>query len=78
MKKLFRTLLTISIFLSFSPAVFSQPRAGNEKYSEFKVVLNDVNFTVDPRIELYQTMEVVSGMPLVKQPVTTIQCSANP
>lgn len=42
--------------------VFSQPRAGQEKYKEFKVALNGVNFTVDPRIELFHTVELLQGI----------------
>jgi len=65
MKKISYVLTVIAIFLLSAPAAFSQSQEGNTKYKEFKIVLNDVNFTVDPRIELYHTIEVVSGMPLV-------------
>ncbi|HKG05021.1 MAG TPA: DUF4932 domain-containing protein [Pedobacter sp.] len=34
------------------------------KFRESKIVLNDIHFSVDPRIELFHTMEVLAGIPL--------------
>ncbi|RAJ30316.1 DUF4932 domain-containing protein [Pedobacter cryoconitis] len=57
-------LFSVIVLFSSSP-VFSQNRTTNEKFKECKVVLNGVNFTVDPRIELFHTIEVLQGIPLV-------------
>jgi len=52
-----------AVLLSFvSPAAFCSAVA--PKFRESKIVLSGVNFSVDPRIELFHTMEVLAGVPL--------------
>jgi hypothetical protein len=65
MKPILAILLAVIIFISCSHPAFTQSRVNKQKYTDCKIVLNGVNFVVDPRIELFHTMEVLNGIPLV-------------
>jgi hypothetical protein len=52
-------------FLFCSSLLFAEPLSTKHKYTECKRVLNGVNFSVDPRIELFHTVEVIQGVPFV-------------
>lgn len=64
MKYVLKLLLITTISLGFahrscgtSPKTF--------KFGEFKIELNDVNFSIDPRIELFHAVELAAGIPLI-------------
>jgi hypothetical protein len=65
MKKIFSIFITLVACFSFATTVNARPSANNPKFTNCKIVLNGVNFTVDPRVELFHTMEVLSGINLV-------------
>jgi len=65
MKKHFLELLFVLIFIINPYSVFAEYTGVKEKFKECKIELNGVNFTVDPRIELFHTIEVMNGIPLV-------------
>lgn len=44
---------------------FTQTTVKKESFQNYRLVVNDVNFSVDPRIELFHTIEVLGGIPLV-------------
>ncbi|MHA4893779.1 DUF4932 domain-containing protein [Pedobacter sp. PWIIR3] len=65
MKKLLQASLTFATILFLSFTATGKAKRVKEKFRAYKIVMNGVNFTVDPRIELFHTMEVMSGIPLV-------------
>lgn len=44
---------------------YTRTTSSKQKFQVCRLVLNDVNFCVDPRIELFHTVKVLSGIPLV-------------
>lgn len=65
MKIVYSILLSLITLLTFSLQAFTQLWIAKEKFKEYKIVLNGVNFTVDPQIELFHTIEVLQGISLV-------------
>lgn len=65
MKKLYTILFTLigTVFFCFS--AYATHHSGSRGFIECRKIVNGVNFSVDPRIELFHTIEVISGMPLV-------------
>jgi hypothetical protein len=62
------TLLTLSLTFCFClPNLegFTQTTFTKETFQDCRLIVNGVNFSVDPRIELFHTMEVLAGIPLV-------------
>lgn len=62
MRKITVTFLCLVLISFVSQAAFCA--APGAKYKENKLVLNGVNFSVDPRIELFHTVEVLAGVPI--------------
>ncbi|PIQ20234.1 MAG: DUF4932 domain-containing protein [Cytophagales bacterium CG18_big_fil_WC_8_21_14_2_50_42_9] len=65
MKQILKLLLLL-ICLGFSylaPANIN--RLKPDKFKEFKTEINDVKFSIDPRIELFHAVELAAGIPLV-------------
>lgn len=59
----FRKLLPLFIALAGCLAAIAGP-APKDKFKSFKFEYGGVNFSVDPRIELYQAVVLASGVPL--------------
>jgi hypothetical protein len=57
-------ILSFILCLPYSKG-FTQKAFTKESFQDCRVILNGVNFSVDPRIELFHTVEVISGIPLV-------------
>ena len=65
MRTTLHTSLSI-LFLCLSTfAGISKTLPSNNTFTDCRMVVNGVNFTVNPLIELYHTVEVISGTPLV-------------
>lgn len=60
-KHLFLQIIVCAYFQSYASTVHRK----TEKFKEFKTELNDVKFSVDPRVELYHAVELVAGIPLI-------------
>jgi hypothetical protein len=60
-KHLFLQIVVCAYFQSYANANYSK----KEKFKEFKNELNDVKFSIDPRVELYHAVELIAGIPLV-------------
>lgn len=60
-KHLFLQIVVCAYFQSYANASYSKP----EKFKEFNTELNDVKFSVDPRVELYHAVELIAGIPLI-------------
>ncbi|WP_419699792.1 DUF4932 domain-containing protein [Mucilaginibacter sp. NFX135] len=65
MRSTLRILSFIFCLCLFAPASFSSTKTGKTTFQDYRVIVKGVNFTVDPRIELFHTVELLSGMPLV-------------
>lgn len=57
------TMMLCLVLLNFKG--YTQTTSNNPKFQTFHLVINGVKFSVDPRIELFHTVEVLSGIPLV-------------
>jgi len=58
-------LILLFLLALTSSTALADSTIPKEKFKPSKIVLNGVNFTVDPRIELFHTIEVLSGVTLV-------------
>jgi hypothetical protein len=65
MKKIYTALFALIGPVFFSCPACAAHLSGVKGFSECSKMVNGVNFSVDPRIELFHTIEVISGMPLV-------------
>lgn len=63
--KIIYALITILILVLYPFRQSAESLPVKNKYKECKLVLNGVNFSVDPRIELFHTVEVIQGVPFV-------------
>lgn len=63
--KFLYSVITVTTLIFCTPCVFAESLPAKDKYKECKIVLNGVNFSIDPRIELFHTVEVIQGVPLV-------------
>jgi hypothetical protein len=62
------TLLILSLILCVcfpNSEGFTQTAFSKATFQDCRLVVNGVNFSVDPRIELFHTIEVLGGIPLV-------------
>ncbi|WP_288879078.1 DUF4932 domain-containing protein [Pedobacter panaciterrae] len=62
MKKITFPLFAVILLAVFTTEAFSG--TSGAKFRKNTIVLNEVNFSVDPRIELFHTMEVLAGVPV--------------
>jgi hypothetical protein len=58
-------LILLSILCLTNLQGFTQSTFNKKNFKECRLVLNGVSFSVDPRIELFHTIEVLGGIPLV-------------
>ena len=58
-------LILLSILCLANSEGFTQSTPNRKSFQNCRLVLNGVNFSVDPRIELFHTIEVLGGIPLV-------------
>lgn len=65
MRSMLRILSLLLCLSLFALEGFTQTSSARPTFQDCRQVLNGVNFSVDPRIELFHTMEVLSGIPLV-------------
>ncbi|WP_276088192.1 DUF4932 domain-containing protein [Pedobacter sp. JY14-1] len=65
MRRKLPQLLLVLLLIVGPYSVFAHYSGIRKKFKACKIELNGVNFTVDPRIELFHTIEVISGIPLV-------------
>lgn len=64
MQRSFSLLLSIILGCGVS-LVSAQPIKQNAGYQDLRIVVEGVDFRVDPRIELFHTIEVLNGTPLI-------------